>query len=130
MRQPNSAKGRREIQAKKREQSRRQTLARHGITQSDYDQMLELQDGKCALCRQPGGKTNFAFEHDHSHCATGCRECWRGLACKRCNLIILGWCLRESSMGKNHAIGILMGMIDYVKHGGFPGSPNRARLGS
>lgn len=124
-----ATKAQRAAAAKRREANRRRTLASHGITQKDYDDMLAKQGGLCALCRLPGGKTNFAFEHDHSHCEKGCPECWRGLSCKRCNLIILGWCLRESSMGADHAIEVLEGMIDYIRHGGFPGSPNRARLG-
>lgn len=108
----------REAAAKRRAASRRATLARHGITQEDYDRQLAKQGGCCAICRSPHGKTNFAFDHDHDHCQRGCKVCWRGLLCKKCNLHLLGWICRESSKGKDHAVEILEGAIRYIKSGG------------
>lgn len=55
---------------------------RYGITLDDYDKMLKLQDGKCAICgtsELAKGKSRFAVDHCHS---TGKV---RGLLCTNCN---------------------------------------------
>lgn len=69
----------------------RQTLRRYklkvnfGITLEQYGEMLALQDGKCALCKEPetatanGRLMELAVDHDH---ATG--EV-RSLLCGNCN---------------------------------------------
>lgn len=62
-----------------------------GITQTDYNNMLADQGGKCAICQQPNralGKIQkpYALAVDHSH-DTGKV---RGLLCNRCNPW-LGW---------------------------------------
>jgi hypothetical protein len=61
-------------------------MRRYGITGSDYEGMLEGQNGVCAICGRPetrrtkGGKVGRrAVDHDH---VTG-RV--RGLLCHRCN---------------------------------------------
>ena len=57
--------------------------ARYGIDISQFDALLELQGGKCAICHgdQPGGFWDvWMVDHDHS---TGIV---RGLLCYRCNL--------------------------------------------
>ncbi len=59
----------------------------YGISSSDYDQMLLLQNGMCAICPTtfPGGrKTSNYFHVDHDH-TTGKV---RGLLCAGCNLAI------------------------------------------
>lgn len=63
-----------------------QLLYEYGITLEEYDQMLEDQDGVCAICRCPptyerNGKV-LALHVDHDH-KTG--EV-RGLLCHTCNL--------------------------------------------
>lgn len=56
---------------------------RYGITQEQYDEMLEAQGGGCAICGSPlprnSGKSHLAVDHDHK---TG-RV--RGLLCDPCN---------------------------------------------
>jgi hypothetical protein len=62
---------------------RRRTLRAYGITESDWDEMLVRQGGKCAVCRttKPGGRgESWHIDHDH---VTGQV---RGLLCQRCNL--------------------------------------------
>jgi len=56
--------------------------ATYGITIEQYENMLEKQNGKCAICftKNPGGRTRMFFI-DHCH-NTGSV---RGLLCMRCN---------------------------------------------
>lgn len=56
----------------------------YGLTGAEYDRLLLLQGGRCAICRQRPGKKRLAVDHDH---VTG-RV--RGLACVRCNHDLLG----------------------------------------
>ncbi len=60
---------------------RRNTLLKHkyGITQDDYDRMLEEQQGGCALCTRHPGRTPLHVDHSHQ---TGIV---RGLLCHQCN---------------------------------------------
>ena len=54
----------------------------YGITQADYDRLLALQYGRCAICgtTKPGTRGTWRVDHDHR---TGQV---RGLLCDRCNL--------------------------------------------
>lgn len=64
----------------RRRSSRKQTLKQYGLTPAEYDAMLELQDGVCAICRNECS-TGQSLAVDHCH-ETG-RV--RGLLCKACN---------------------------------------------
>ena len=60
-------------------------LKKYGITSQDYLDLLNEQDGKCAICRiaSPGGKCkNFAVDHCHQSGRI------RGLLCRNCNCAI------------------------------------------
>jgi len=54
----------------------------YGITQADYDRLLALQYGRCAICgtTNPGTRGTWRVDHDHE---TGQV---RSLLCDRCNL--------------------------------------------
>jgi len=54
---------------------------KYGITIEDYDKLLALQGGKCAICAStdPNGQGRFHIDHNHE---TGKV---RGLLCHRCN---------------------------------------------
>jgi len=54
----------------------------YGITIEDYNSLLNLQDGVCAICKQESLDKNLAVDHDHT---TG--EI-RGLLCQKCNQAI------------------------------------------
>jgi hypothetical protein len=54
-------------------------VARYGITPDDYATMLELQDGRCAVCKRVQEGQRLAVDHDH---VTGKV---RGLLCNQCN---------------------------------------------
>lgn len=51
----------------------------YGITEDDFNKMLERQGGACAICGKRQRYQNLAVDHDH---VTGLV---RGLLCKRCN---------------------------------------------
>jgi hypothetical protein len=62
---------------------RRRTLRKYGLTQGDWDAMIERQGGRCAICpsEKPGGRGElWHIDHDH---ATGAV---RGLLCHHCNV--------------------------------------------
>ncbi len=58
---------------------------KYGITQGEFQGMLEAQGGRCAICETsaPGGRHNV-FHIDHCH-ATGIV---RGLLCNNCNTVL------------------------------------------
>ena len=57
----------------------------YGISLEDYEQMLDAQDARCAICSttEPGGRHDgFVVDHDHSTGAV------RSLLCSNCNAAI------------------------------------------
>lgn len=72
----------------------------YGITEEDYQNRLQQQGGRCALCRKlPNKKVRLSVDHDH---ATG-RV--RGLLCGRCN----------RGLGRfEWDVGVLRRLIAYV----------------
>lgn len=60
----------------------------YGITNADYEQMLEDQGYSCKLCGGPSRRKKFDIDHCHS---TGkvrallCEDCNRGLGCFKDN---------------------------------------------
>jgi hypothetical protein len=60
---------------------------RHGITQEWFDQKIQEQDGKCAICHNTFTNTPH-IDHDHECCpqSKSCDKCRRGLLCEDCNL--------------------------------------------
>lgn len=60
----------------------------YGISLEQYNQMLEEQNGVCAVCGDVSsdGK-NLHVDHDHSCCSTNrsCGKCIRALLCNGCN---------------------------------------------
>jgi len=79
-------------------------LHRYGITAEEYEQQLQDQGGRCALCREPcrTGK-RLAVDHDHE---TGKL---RGLLCSACNTGI-------GSLGDNPVL--MDRAIEYILAGG------------
>jgi hypothetical protein len=52
------------------------------MTDIQYDEMLKLQGGACACCKQSPKGERLAVDHDHR---TGIV---RALLCRRCNLVL------------------------------------------
>lgn len=52
---------------------------KYGLTPAEYTAMVLQQDGGCAICHRPPGKSGFNVDHDHQ---TGKV---RGLLCAGCN---------------------------------------------
>lgn len=61
----------------------------YSITPEQYQQMIERQEDRCAICRtdEPGGIGGWKIDHDHNCCpgTKSCGECIRGLLCTTCN---------------------------------------------
>ena len=78
---------------------RRYLSSKYNLTQSEYETMAELQDGKCAICYlEP--KRILCIDHDHATNKV------RGLLCDACN-VALG--------GAKDNIQTLTNMILYLK---------------
>lgn len=60
------------------------TKKKYGIDGDEYDRLLKLQGGRCAICRCLPRTVRLAVDHDH---ATGAV---RGLCCSSCNHDLLG----------------------------------------
>lgn len=62
----------------------RQYIRKYGLTIDQYDQLFDLQGGRCAICESedPGSKGHFHVDHNHH---TGKI---RGLLCNSCNLLL------------------------------------------
>jgi hypothetical protein len=73
-------------------------LKRMGITQAEYDWLLALQKGVCALHGGPEtrkGALYLSVDHDHNCCppvkvgqTRCCKKCIRGLLCHDCNHMV------------------------------------------
>ena len=74
--------------------SRKRLLKAKGMTLDIYERLLKEQGYGCKVCgvKEPGaGRINFAIDHDHTCCSdyfNHCGQCFRGLLCTRCNLVL------------------------------------------
>jgi hypothetical protein len=69
-----------------RARNRRHTVGKYGLSLADYDALLAVQGGACALCGTASTRS-LHVDHDHACCPgrTACGRCVRGLLCQRCN---------------------------------------------
>lgn len=85
---------------------------RCGINIDEYNKLLSIQRGICAICGNPPINKRLAVDHDHKCCPGGksCGECIRELLCQKCNVIL--------GLG-NDSILFFKKVINYLeKHGG------------
>ena len=64
----------------------------YGLTATQYDALLKLQGGRCAICRAKPKSKRLAVDHDHKTGAV------RGLLCSRCNHDLMGAAWDSSAM--------------------------------
>ena len=72
---------------------RKDHLSRYGLTQEQYDAILDAQGHRCAICRRHESefKRRLYIDHDHKCCpskARSCGLCVRGLLCHTCNTLL------------------------------------------
>jgi hypothetical protein len=62
----------------------------YGIDADQYRALLELQDGKCAICFDCPENRALSVDHNHDCCpgSTSCGKCVRRLLCSRCNSML------------------------------------------
>lgn len=72
----------------------------YGISAEEYDRLLKLQGGRCAICRNVPRTIRLATDHDHQTGAV------RGLLCKRCNHDLLG--------GGHDSVDVLFRALAYL----------------
>ena len=70
---------------------------KYGITESDYDRMMQEQEGRCAICNTTQTKDKNMNRLVVDHCHTSGKV--RGLLCSACN----------------KALGILEDSVDVLK---------------
>lgn len=75
-----------------------------GITEEQYNELLERQGGGCAICGKTGEQEGKSLAVDHNH-VTG--EI-RGVLCYRCNHFLIG---------RHTDADILQRMADYLRVG-------------
>ena len=82
----------------------------HNLTKANYEQLLDSQDNRCAICHTEirTVKIHMSVDHDHNCCPgqRSCGKCIRGLLCRSCN----------AGLGffKDN-VGILLGAIRYLQ---------------
>lgn len=69
-------------------------LKHYNLTREFVDSLVELQQGRCAVCRSlPAGRRAMDIDHDHACCprSGSCGDCVRGLVCNNCNIHGIAW---------------------------------------
>lgn len=57
-------------------------IKKYGLTEEQYNHLLTVQEGKCAICKRDFNEETPKIDHCHE------RGDNRGLLCQRCNLIL------------------------------------------
>ena len=87
----------------RRRWGRKHKLTRYGLTQKQFDWLLEVQQYACAMGGEPFTESIQIFvDHDHSCCPgerRSCGKCVRGLLCLSCNTA-LGQIERKAGLAR------------------------------
>lgn len=76
--------------------------SKYGVSRDTYSHLMNLQGGRCAICRNPPKKARLSLDHNH---LTGEN---RGLICSRCNDELLGACY--------HKVEVLENALEYLRN--------------
>jgi hypothetical protein len=80
----------RESKESRKKSQRKSRLANYGLTQEDFDRLLEAQGHACGMCHTPFEEGQLIHvDHDHDCCKVknrSCGKCVRGLLCHSCNV--------------------------------------------
>jgi len=79
-------------------------MRRYGITLEQYNNLLEKQDYKCAICLKPQKEEKRRFAVDHDHVTNEIR----GLLCNYCNHRIVG---------RHRDSALLLRVVNYLEQG-------------
>jgi hypothetical protein len=87
----------------RRRWGRKHKLTRYGLTQKQFEWLLEVQQFACAMGGEPFTETTQIFvDHDHACCPgerQSCGKCVRGLLCLSCNTA-LGQIERKTGLAR------------------------------
>jgi hypothetical protein len=66
---------------------RAKLIGKFNMTPEQYDELLQKQNGVCAICKVKPEKRLLAVDHDRGCCPgwKSCGKCVRGLLCMVCN---------------------------------------------
>jgi hypothetical protein len=82
----------RESPESRKRSNRRYRISLYGLTQEQFDRLLELQGYACGMCHEPFVEGQFIdVDHDHACCRQrnrSCGKCARGLLCRGCNIAL------------------------------------------
>jgi Recombination endonuclease VII len=72
--------------------NRKYRISLYGLTQEQFDRLLEVQGHTCAMCHEPFDEgQQIDVDHDHACCRErnrSCGKCGRGLPCHGCNIAL------------------------------------------
>lgn len=87
----------------RKKSNRKYRISSYGLTQEQFDQLVEAQAHACGMCHEPFEERQLIHvDHDHECCRgknRSCGECIRGLLCHTCN-IALGHIERRYAMAR------------------------------
>ena len=92
----------------KKKTARKSRITAYGLTQRQFDLLLEVQQFACAMCEDPFHVQQLIHvDHDHSCCPgknRSCGRCVRGLLCHTCN-VALGHIERRYALARAYLDG-------------------------
>jgi len=93
----------RESAESRKKSNRKYRISSYGLTQENFDRLLDAQQHTCGMCHEPFEEGQFIHvDHDHACCRAknrSCGKCIRGLLCHTCN-IALGHIERRYAMAR------------------------------
>jgi hypothetical protein len=98
----------------RKKSNRKYRIASYGLTQEQFDLLLDAQQQGCGMCHEPFAQEHIHVDHDHACCPAknrSCGECIRGLLCHTCN-IALGHIERRYAMARAYLDSPPVGLLN------------------